>query len=268
MSERVENFLESDLLERYLMGNTSPLESQEVEYFIGKYPEVRKMYVELQENLERYAASFAVEAPKELRSKILKQTKAKTTDKTWSTVLAVAACTIAVLFGIGTFLIWEQNQELMDDRYVTNNLLEELTDDIVANRMSLQSVEEQFMILNSAATDKYILKGNRRARKLEAVAYVNQLEKKSYVHVAALPELPDEQVYQMWAEVDGALVALDILKMSKDDLVEIPYEERMASLNITIEPKGGSSVPSLDNTVANIKFRQNPVQEVVKETPQ
>lgn len=263
MNDRVKVFLESDLLEQYLMGATSPLETQEAEYFIDKFPEVRKTYIELQENLESYAASYAVEAPSDLREKILKQTKTKPARTL--PFLAIAACTIAVLFGIGTFMIWQQNQELMEDRRFTNSLLEELNEDIVSNRQSLQSVEEQFMILNSAATAKYILKGNRRAQKLEAVAYINQLEKRSYVHVASLPELPDDQVYQMWADVDGTLVPLDILKISKENLVEIPYEERMASLNITIEPKGGSKEATLGNSVANIKFLEG---QEVQDDPQ
>lgn len=252
MNDSLKIFLEDDVLERYLLGTTTALEAQEAEYFINKYPEVRKTYIELQENLERYTASYAVKAPSDLRSKILDQTKTKPVRTL--PFLTIAACAIAILFCMGTFMIWQQNQELMQDRRFTNNLLEELNDDIVSNKQTLQSVEEQFMILNSAATAKYILKGNRRARKLEAVAYVNQLEKRSYVHVASLPELPDDQVYQMWADVDGTLVPLDILKISKENLVEIPYEERMASLNITIEPKGGSKKASLDNSVANIKF--------------
>lgn len=252
MSDRVSHFLESDMLERYLMGSTSPIESQEVEHFIAKYPKVKATYIELQENLENYAASYAVEVPKELRSKILKETRSK--PKRALPILAITACLVAALFGLVTAMIYNQNQELLEDRLLTSNLLENLNEDIVSNRQMLQSVEEQFMILNSTATQKYILKGNIRARKLEAVAYVNQLEKRSYIHVNSLPELPDEQVYQMWASVDGNLVPLEILKVTKDNLVEIPYEERMASINVTIEPKGGSKVATQANEVATINF--------------
>jgi len=254
MSDKVSIFLEGDLLESYLMGTTSPIESQEVEYFIDKYPEVQKVYDELQENIENYAVSYAVEAPKELRSKILRHTK--TRNRRVVPLLSIAACTIAVLFGIVALMIYKQNQVLLEDRQFTSNLLENLNDDIVSNRQMLQSVEEQFMILNNTATQKYILTGNSVGRKLEAVAYVNQLEKKSYVHVASLPELPDEQVYQMWAQVDGKLVPLDILKLTKDNLVEIPYEERMASLNVTIEPKGGSKEATTSKEVATINFNK------------
>ena len=252
MNESVKIFLEGDLLERYLMDATSPMESQEVEHYIEKYPEVKKTYIELQENLEEYATSYAVPAPPELKGKILKQVKAK--PKSSIPILAITACAATILFGVMTFLVWQQNQELLEDRRLTNQLIQELNEDIVSNRETLQSVEEQFMILNNSSTEKYVLRGNTKARKLETVAYVNMVEKKSYVHVVALPELPDDQVYQMWAGVDGHMVPLDILKITKENLVEIPYEERMASLNITIEPKGGSEEATVDNLVANITF--------------
>lgn len=254
MSDRVLQFLESDLLERYLMGTTSPIESQEAAHFITKYPQVKATYIELQENLENYAALYAVATPKKLRERILKETKSK--PQRALPLLAIAACVIAILFGLTTLMIYNQNQELLEDRQVTNKLLDDLNYDVVTNRQMLQSVEEQFMVLNSTATQKYILKGNKLSRSLEAVAYVNKLEKKSYIHVATLPELPDDQVYQMWASVDGNLVPLDILKITKDNLVEIPYEERMASINITIEPKGGSKEPTVEKEVATVIFEK------------
>jgi hypothetical protein len=58
----------------------------------------------------------------------------------------------------------------------------------------------------------------------------------------------------MWADVDGVMKPLDILKISKENLVEIPYEERMASFNITIEPKGGSQKSSKDKVVSTVQF--------------
>ncbi|WP_298329005.1 anti-sigma factor [uncultured Dokdonia sp.] len=255
MSDRVSQFLESDLLERYLMGTTSPIESQEAEHYIAKYPEVKQTYIELQENLENYAASYAVKVPEELRATIVNVARNK--PKRALPILAITACMIAAFFGLVAIMIYKQNQELLDDRRFTSNLLENLNDDIVSNREMLQSVEEQFMILNNTSTQKYILQGNVRAQRLEAVAYVNELEQRSYIHVNTLPELPDEQVYQMWASVDGTLVPLDILKVTKDNLVEIPYEERMASINITIEPKGGSKEATQANEVATISFENN-----------
>ena len=234
------------------MGTTSPMESQEAEHYIEKYPEVKQTYIELQENLEEYASSFAVPAPAHLKSEILGAIRKK--PQRAFPILAVIACGVAILFGLVSYMIYDQNSELLEDRQLTNALIEQLNSDIVSNKETLQSVEEQFMILNNSATKKYVLLGNRRARKLETVAYVNTLEKKSYVHVVSLPKLPDDQVYQMWADVDGVMKPLDILKISKENLVEIPYEERMASFNITIEPKGGSQKSSKDKVVSTVQF--------------
>lgn len=255
MNDRVQQFLDSDILERYLMEETSPIESQEAAYFIDKYPQVQKTYIELQENLEEYASSYAVKAPEALKTSILKKIrKSKKGPSTIMLAMALAGCAAAIFFGVMSFLIFKQNQELLEDRQLTTTLIEQLNDDIVSNRMTLLSVEEQFLILNKASTEKYVLRGNKQAEKLETVAYVNTLEKKSYVNVVHLPELPKEQVYQMWADVDGEFVALDILEITKENLVEIPFEERMASLNITIEPKGGSKKTTKDKVVANIEF--------------
>ena len=70
-----------------------------------------------------------------------------------------------------------------------------------------------------------------------------------------LPELPEDKCYQMWAEVNGEMVNLGILKdiQDKDKLFALPYGEEAISY-ITIEPKGGNTSPSVQNIVANLKY--------------
>ena len=52
MEKELHNFLESDLLNKYLVGDTTIKETQEVEYFISKYPEASDAFDKLQKNLE------------------------------------------------------------------------------------------------------------------------------------------------------------------------------------------------------------------------
>ena len=52
MKDKIKTFLDSDLLEKYLLGATTTEESLRVERYITMYPEVRTAYNELQENLE------------------------------------------------------------------------------------------------------------------------------------------------------------------------------------------------------------------------
>ena len=51
------------------------------------------------------------------------------------------------------------------------------------------------------------------------------------------------------------MVSLGILNKADRKLINIPYAEDALALNITIEPKGGNTVASLDNKVAEIELQ-------------
>ena len=59
----------------------------------------------------------------------------------------------------------------------------------------------------------------------------------------------------MWAEVNGEMVNLGIIKNinDKDKLLALPYAKNAISY-ITIEPKGGNNSPTVQNIVANINY--------------
>ena len=75
------------------------------------------------------------------------------------------------------------------------------------------------------------------------------------IDVVSLPKLPEEKCYQMWAELQGKMVSLGILSETDRQLKSIPYTENALGLNITIEPKGGNTVASLENSVAEISLQ-------------
>ena len=54
MKDKIKIFLDSDLLEKYLLGSTSDQENLQVERYIAMHPEVRETYAELQDNLEGF----------------------------------------------------------------------------------------------------------------------------------------------------------------------------------------------------------------------
>ncbi len=59
----------------------------------------------------------------------------------------------------------------------------------------------------------------------------------------------------MWAEVNGELVNLGIIKQfdDRDKLLALPYAENAIGY-ITIEPEGGNTSPTVKNIVANISY--------------
>ncbi|WP_034044392.1 anti-sigma factor [Wocania ichthyoenteri] len=262
MNEKINTFLSSGLLEKYLLGETTSAETEMVETYILKYPEVQNTYNTLQNNLEIVAKSNAVEAPKGILNNILEALDEKPVvklntsykSKKWYK-FSVAASIAALIFAGTSYLFYSQNQKLSEENQVVVDEIFDLRSDIAQNNKMLDNVMRQLLKLNNPETEKYIIKGNERAKDLKTVAYINPKEKTSMIDVVSLPQLPEEQCYQIWAELQGKMVSLGILSEADRQLKSLPYTEDALALKITIEPKGGNSIASVENSVAQISLQ-------------
>jgi Anti-sigma-K factor rskA, C-terminal len=262
MKNNVQSFLESGLLDKYLIGVTTTLETVEVESYIAKYPEVKEEYDILQDYLELVSKTQAIRPPSYTLDVILDAINEKPvvqlhpTRKTpfW---FSIAASIAALVFAGASYMFYNQNQKLLNENNTIAEEIFDLRDDINNNNDKLDDVMRQFMKLNNPETEKYVLRGNERAKDLKTVAYINPLEKSSLIDVVSLPELSEEQCYQMWAQLQDKMVNLGILDMSDQKLKSVPYIEDALSLNITIEPKGGNKNASLENSVAEIPLKKD-----------
>lgn len=262
MNEKITTFLSSGLLEKYLLGETNSAETDMVESYISKYPEVQNTYNTLQFNLEVIAKSNAIEAPKGILNNILDDLDEKpvvklNTQKNYRKwyKFSVAASVAALIFAGTSYIFYNQNQKLSDENQVVVDEIFDLRSDIEKNNKMLDNVMRQLLKLNNPETEKYIITGNERAKDLRTVAYINPKEKTSMIDVVSLPKLPEEQCYQIWAELQGKMVSLGILNEADRKLQNIPYMEDALALSITIEPKGGNSVASVKNSVAQISLQ-------------
>lgn len=249
METKLHSFLNSGLLNRYLVGDTSPSESSEAEYFIEHFPEAAEAFDKLQENLEIFARKDAAKAPKGLLDDVLKavhdtdETKVITLVRkqkiSWYSIAASAA---AVLFAVTSIILYNKNLDLNDENNVVVEEIYDLRGDIQNNNAKLDDLSRQFMKLNDPDAKKYVLSGNARAKNLKTVAYINPVEKTSMIDVVTLPKLPKEQYYQIWGELQDRMVNLGILDASERRLRPIPYLEDALALSITIETKGRESL--------------------------
>ncbi|PWH81739.1 RNA polymerase subunit sigma-70 [Algibacter marinivivus] len=262
MNEKITTFLNSGLLDKYLLGNTSTEETVMVESYIARHPEIENTYNTMQHNLEVVAKANAVEAPKSILNNILDELddapvvklKAPNKYKKWYK-FSIAASIAALIFAGTSAYFYDQNQKLQSDTVVIDEEIEDLRSDIAQNNIMLDKVMRQLLKLNNPETEKYIIKGNERAKDLKTVAYINPKEKTSMIDVVSLPELPEEQCYQIWAELQGKMVNLGILDKADRQLRNIPYMEDALALSITIEPKGGNAIASIQNSVAQISLQ-------------
>lgn len=257
MEKEVNDFLETGLLNKYLVGATTTLETYEVETFIAKYPNVKEEFEILQIQLELAARSNAIKPSSHVLDNILKVIDNNTVIKIrkqrkipyW---FSIAASVAALIFAGSSYLYYNQNKTLLNENNTIAEEVFDLRSDIENNNKKLDKIMRELMKLNNPETQKYVLRGNERAKDLKTVAYINPADKSSLIDVVSLPKLSEEQCYQMWANLQDRMVNLGILDVNDRKLQSVPYIEDALSLSITIEPKGGNENATLENAVAQI----------------
>jgi len=237
MSDKVNTFLNSGLLDKYLIGQTSASETT-----INAVKAPQLALDNILNQIDNDSQSVVQLHPKKNRK--------------WYN-FAIAASVAALLFAGSSAFLFNQNKILTDENQIIADEIFDLRSDIANNNDRLNLLLDQFAQLNNPETEKYVLKGNKRAKNLKTVAYINPKEKTSMIDVVSLPTLPDDQVYQIWAQIQGKMVNLGILSEADRRLQEIPYTEDALGLSISVEPKGGSQVRSNDTPVAEISLKLN-----------
>lgn len=252
MKEKIQLFLDSDVLEKYLIGDASKEEISRAERYIAMYPEVRETYNQLQDNLEAFSKLYARKTPEGLKEIILHSAKKEKSSVRRLWRYAVAASVAILVFAGSSVFFWNQNKSLQQENTIVNNKIKYLEENM---KNQLEDVRNQFIVLNNPDTKKYAVNGKKEGKELKAIAYINPVKKLSYINVSSVPQLPENKCFQMWAEVNGELVNLGVIKQldDEDKLLAIPYAENAIGY-ITVEPEGGNTTPSVQNIVANIMY--------------
>ncbi|NRD23140.1 RNA polymerase subunit sigma-70 [Winogradskyella litoriviva] len=261
MEKKLHTFLNSNLLNKYLVGDTSLEETKEVEHFISNYPEAAAAYEKLQDNLEIIAKAGAVDVPNYILDDILESLDENNNTKVIQLVqskrtswYSIAASAAAILFAATSFFLYQKNMELNNENNVVVDEIYDLRSDIESNNSKLDELSRELMKLNNPDAKKYVINGNEYAKNLKTVAYINPIEKTSMIDVITLPQLPKEQHYQIWAEMQDKMVNLGILDESDRKLKQIPYMEDALALSIKIGTVGDNTTED-DTEVAEISLK-------------
>lgn len=262
METKLHSFLNSNLLNKYLVGETSSEETKEVEYYINNFPEAAKAYEKLQYNLELIAKAGAVDVPKNVLANILDALEESNDTKVIQLVqnrktpwYSIAASAAAILFAVTSFMLYQKNQNLSNENNVVVDEIFDLRSDIENNNAKLDELSRELNKLNDPDARKYVINGNDRAKDLKTVAYINPVEKTSMIDVITLPKLPKDQHYEIWAELQDRMVNLGILDESDRKLRPIPYMEDALALSIKIGNKGDAN-NTTDTEVAEVSLKE------------
>ena len=280
MSEEKQTFLESSLLEEYLLGLTTPEDAAKVERMLETDADVRAEYERMQRDVEQFCNTYSQAPPADLRDFLLGdlgahdapqmgQTEPEPSLVTpqpdpkpvmvpvqggsnlnWMSAAAALAALIAVAAAV---YLYNQNNELRTQLAASMEQQETIARELASIRGSLQSQQTVQTVAYHPQTETVLLRGTDKSPGLGVVAYWNRETEQSFLNVLWLPDIPDK-CYQLWADVHGEMINLGVLDPTQAPFAPIEFKVDAESLNITIEPIGGSDHPTVTDLVSSIQI--------------
>ncbi|MEO0403985.1 MAG: anti-sigma factor [Bacteroidota bacterium] len=240
----ISEFLDSPVLESYVVGNATREEQRQAEMFIELSQEVKQEYIRLQNDLERLVQQYATSAPKSAKEKAMAEIKSRSASqqkviqmnwwKDWKSVAAILVAVAGVGYGI---VMHGERGVLMAENQELNSLL----DGLKSNQFALNAEKETISSMNEMLLDptyEKISLTTEGTKGIQVAALWNNTKSEAQIITQQLPELPADKCYQLWADVEGAMLSVGVLK---EGVLESPnFYANATSLNITIEPAGGN----------------------------
>ena len=233
-----ETFLASGLLEQYVLGITDPDETQEVERQLNLYPELLQEVITMREAIKQYALQQDIPAPPQKMNNPLNTSNTPGTkiygQIHWLSVVVLGS--LALLCVLSTLRMRTLQEE-------NRSLLTQLS--------TCESREEIIAFLKDPQTQPVVLTQTAANSEAAALVYWNKTSKKAMLNPFNLPKLPEDQQYQIWGDVAGKMISIGLISQNLAKYQDLVFLENAASLNVTIEPKGGSKEPTVSRLVAS-----------------
>lgn len=253
--------IEKGLIEQYVLGELTDPQKVELETLLHQDHELSAYLEQVEQGLEKLAMENAIAPPAIVKSKILAEAagnvdKAENTakipfyEKTFNWPAAIAA-TVSLILLVSTFWFYNNWKESQVENLSLKNNLIELQLNLLETIASAQEADNWYQAINDPRTIKLLLKGNQLSPQSVAVTYVNHDENAVIVNAKGLSELGHDQTYQMWADVEGEMVDMGVIP-SGVEMISLKYIANAESVNLTIEPAGGSEHPTVEKLIANV----------------
>lgn len=256
MNEK-EKILNSGILEQYALGLLEGEELEQAEQYLQQYPELKDHISGIEDAMEMIVMQNGIQPPPALRQNILNEIdrldqvekatpqlpKSNTTP-----ILPILASLAAIGLVIVGFLFFNKNQQIQNNYSQLERQYAALQERCT-EKEAIAAADRTYFL--HPATQNVQLVGNTKAPEALVVVYFNEEEKKALLNVINLPEPPANKQYQLWADVDGHMENMGVFDVDGLDLQEMTFAARASSLNITLEPLGGSEKATVEELRAS-----------------
>jgi len=258
----IRQYISSGILEQFVLGELSAKESKEVMQMVAQHPNVARELDAIEAALEQVGQLNAVTPPAGAEAAILQHIRNYETGNLPKDKPTNGANTapkggggwISGLLGLGLLAVafWAYSQ------YSANQTLSAQNETLSAEKAALQAdcdtkrtaQNQQIAFLRNPNTKPVVMAGTPLSPSSVATVFYNEAASQAFLDVSNLPTPAANQQYQLWAIVDGAPVDMgvfDIAATTQDTTFQsVPFIENPQAFAVTLEPKGGSENPTLD----------------------
>jgi len=268
--ENIKEYIESGVLELYVLGDLNPAESAEVEAMSKLYPEVKTELEEIESVMAKVADNFAVEPASKVKDNFfasisfsdedeivgeetLKEAKVIPMNKSSLNFYKYALAACVALLLVSVVAIVNLNRNLQDSRQQIAQL--ETSNQSFANRVNylddrVNKSDEALGVFTNADYKMVSLIGTPASPESKIIVAYNAKEQKVMIDLKSMkmPKNDQDHQYQLWALVDGKPVDLGVFD-ADDTLLGLKTMKSIGALQtfaVTLEPRGGSVAPTLE----------------------
>jgi anti-sigma-K factor RskA len=272
--EDIKAYIESGILELYVLGDVTPEEREQVEAMASNHPVIKAELEEIERSLESYAEENAVEPAEDRRDRILNSLLVNFGDdnnfpsreaKVINNVIpitrpqstniykyAFAACLALLIVSVAALIsIYSRLQQ-------SNTLLVSLQNQNqhFTNRVNL--MDHELSIFRDPSFKLLKLQGTPKSPASALTVAWSSAKKKVMIDMANanMPANDKDHQYQLWALVGGKPVNLGVFDSdtTSKDMVEMRSIASADAFAVTLEPRGGSQNPTMDQMMVIGKF--------------
>jgi anti-sigma-K factor RskA len=250
----IKTYIESGILELYVAGKLSEEENQEIYDLLQQHPELLQEVLEIENAIVKLTAAVSPHAInfESFKGKLgdtdTKVVQLKPKKPNWISYTGWAA---SILLAGG--LLWTLNQktelELQlqtaeIDKIYLETQIEDARTDLAATKNLLDIIRDKDMIAVP-------LGGQGDYASSFAKVYWNKVDNTIYLDAEGLPNAPEGKVWQVWSLTLNPLTPTSlgtIEDFNTDDnkIFTIANTNESQAFGITLEPKGGSASPTME----------------------
>ena len=268
----IKEYIESGILEAYVLNALTPEEQLEVANTIAQYPELAAEVKAIEEGLLSFARAGAATPPDVLKEQIwdaivkppepavkVEMKEERRTDNvrsftpatsparpSWQRAAVWAAVVVSVLTN---FILLSQKNKINQERIAMQQQLDSIGKQQQYFAQVIANYEKEREMLADTAMQTVVMKTMQSGHPMAATIHWNKQTGTTYLSINKLPPPPSGKQYQMWVIQNGKPVSMGVIPdemTTIGSMTKLPMKVMDSqAFAISLEKMGGSESPSM-----------------------